>query len=251
MGSFIHVYTDGGGIREARVPDDFSGIGSVPFILKFPGFKKCLLASLAASGNQASRTSNIVTITATAHGIPTGSTYVGFRFFYPGSASLAAGWYDSILTIPDANTLTFSAAGADFGSESVNGGAAYTSAADTISMIIPGNTLRDQSKLRIHHARSGGTTAAAKSVQGWFGGSSVCGLNASATPNTEALISFRCYGTTKQIGSSVNSEGTLGAVAFTTITKDITVDQTLMLRLSVGSPADFVILLAANVEIIG
>ena len=57
--------------------------------------------------------------------------------------------------------------------------------------------------------------------------------------------------TTKQIGSSAYSEGTLGTAAFTTITKDITVDQTLMLRLYVTAPADFVILLAANVEIIG
>ena len=93
-----------------------------------------------------------------------------------------------------------------------------TSATDTISMIIPGDTLRDQSKLRIHHARSGGTTAAAKNVQGWFGGSSVCGLNTYTMPNAEALIYFRCYGTTKQIGSSSYPEGTLGTAAFTTIT---------------------------------
>ena len=131
-----------------------------------------------------------------------------------------------------------------------SGGAAYTSATDTISMIIPGNTLRDQSKLRIHHARSGGATAASKSVQGWFGGSFVCGLNTYASPNTEALLYFRCYGTTKQIGASASSEGTLNSAAFTTITKDITVDQTLMLRLAVSASADFAILLAANVEII-
>ena len=85
MGSFMQVYTDGGGIREARVPDDYSGNGSQSFILKFPGFRRSLLASLVASST-ASRTSDIVTITATAHGIPTGATYVGFRFFYPGSA---------------------------------------------------------------------------------------------------------------------------------------------------------------------
>ena len=237
---------------QAQVYDKNFRQGSTPQIRRFNNWPSLgfLLASLVA-GATAARTSGVVTVTATAHGITTGATYVGCKYFYPGSSSLAAGWYDSILTIPDANTLTFSAAGADFGSESVNGGAAYTSATDTISMIIPGNTLRDQSKLRIHHARSGGTTAATKSVQGWFGGSSVCGLYASATPNTEALISFRCYGTTKQIGSSVGSEGTLNSAGFTTITKDITVDQTLMLRLSVSSQADFVILLAANVEIIG
>lgn len=108
MGSFIHVYTDGGGIREARVPDDYSGLGSQPFVVKFPDFRKSLLASLVVSST-AARTSDIVTVTATAHGITTGTTYVGFRFFYPGSPSLAAGWYDSIVSIPDANTITFNA----------------------------------------------------------------------------------------------------------------------------------------------
>ena len=237
---------------QAQVYDKNFRQGSTPQIRRFNNWPSLgfLLASLVA-GATAARTSGVVTVTATAHGITTGATYVGYKYFYPGSSSLAAGWYDSILTIPDANTLTFSAAGADFGSESVNGGAAYTSTTDTISMIIPGNTLRDQSKLRIHHARSGGTIATIKSVQGWFGGSFVCGLNVWSAPNAEALISFRCYGTTKQIGSSAYSEGTLNSATFTTITKDITVDQTLLLRLSVSSPADFVILLAANVEIIG
>ena len=145
---------------QAQVYDKNFRQGSTPQIRRFNDWPSLgfLLASLVA-GATAARTSGVVTVTATAHGITTGATYVGYRYFYPGSSSLAAGWYDSILTIPDANTLTFSAAGADFGSESVNGGAAYTSATDTISMIIPGNTLRDQSKLRIHHARSGGTTS--------------------------------------------------------------------------------------------
>ena len=76
MGSFMQVYTDGGGIREARVPDDYSGNGSQSFILKFPGFRKSLLASLVASST-ASRTSGVVTITATAHHIiPQGTRYV-------------------------------------------------------------------------------------------------------------------------------------------------------------------------------
>ena len=113
MGSFVQVYTDGGGIREARVPDDYSGNGSQLFIFRFPGFRKSLLASLVINST-ASRTSGIVTIAATAHGITTGTSFVGYRFYYPGSPSLAAGWYDSILTIPDANTITFSAIGEDF-----------------------------------------------------------------------------------------------------------------------------------------
>ncbi len=167
MGSFMQVYTDGGGIREARVPDDYSGNGSQPFVLKFPGFRKSLLASLVTSST-ASRTSNIVTITATAHGIPTGATYVGFRFFYPGSPSLTAGWYDSIVSIPDANTITFNAAGANFSSESVNGAVAYTTLTSFISTTIPADFLTLGSQLSLRFLRGGDTTAATKALRSLF-----------------------------------------------------------------------------------
>lgn len=136
-------------------------IGS-PF--KFPNFKKSLLPSLVA-GATASRSAGVVTIAATAHGITTGSTYQGFRVFYPGSPGLAAGWYDAILSVPDANTLTFSAPGPDFGSESINGGAPWLTLADVASVIIPPNLLADGSRVTIHGFRNGDTSSAVKTIR--------------------------------------------------------------------------------------
>jgi len=237
MGSFIHVYTDGGGIRECKVPDDFSGIGSVPFILKFPGFKKCLLASLAASGNQASRTSNIVTITATAHGIPTGSTYVGFRFFYPGSASLAAGWYDSITDV-QTNTISFNAPGANFGSENVNGGVAYTTQTFFPGFaVVPANFITDLSVISIVSNMGGGTTAATKTWRPAINGTTLSGIsgNAYAFSVREALLIAMTPTTMGMFAVGTNLNGVVQG------TFDRTTESTITVAGTVSAAADFIV----------
>jgi len=97
------------------------GKGAIPF----PDFAPRLLASLVASST-AECTSGVVTVTATSHGIPA-SNLDGAEFYFPGSASLAAGWYASFYR-SSADVVTFSAPGVpDFTSESVNGGSAFTS----------------------------------------------------------------------------------------------------------------------------
>ena len=246
MGSFIHVYTDGGGIREARVPDDFSGMGSVPFVLKFPGFKKCLLASLAASGNQASRTSNIVTIAATAHGIPTGSTYVGFRFFYPGSASLAAGWYDSITDV-QTNTISFNAPGANFGSENVNGGVAYTTLTTINSLIIPAGTVKPNTRITTNILRGGDTTTVTKTVRNVFSTRQL-GVGTQTTgPQCWHRMSIHCDETG---GLAVaNNDGT-GAISLASGAIDFSVDQTLSISGSLSTASGFLVVYNASVEIV-
>jgi len=241
MGSFIHVYTDGGGIRECRVPDDFSGMGSVPFVLKFPGFKKSLLASLAVSGNQASRTSNIVTIAATAHGIPTGSTYVGFRFFYPGSASLAAGWYDSITDV-QTNTISFNAPGANFGSENVNGGVAYTTATQVSGVaIIPAGYLLDINKSAgMAVPMGGGSTAVIKTLKMTFNGTAL--LSSTATTACFGCRRSELYSVSNtQIGAFFSVQN--GSSSSTpSVTIDKTVDISVGIQLTISAAADFIIL---------
>ena len=192
----------------------------------------------------------IVTVTATAHGITTGSTYVGCRYFYPGSPSLAAGWYDSILTVPDANTLTFSATGADFGSESVNGGAAYTTATDINSLIIPGNSLKDQSKVRLVHLRDGDAVATNKTIALVFGGSALSLFNATSSSRGDVALGFRCLGLNKQIASNGVNEYGMTSGALNSSTKDITQDQTLTLRATCTAARLFIAVQSAHVEII-
>jgi hypothetical protein len=237
MGSFIHAYTDGGGIRECRVPDDFSGIGSVPFILKFPGFKKCLLASLAASGNQASRTSNIVTITATAHGIPTGSTYVGFRFFYPGSASLAAGWYDSITDV-QTNTISFNAPGANFGSENVNGGVAYTTLTDVASLTVPAAFMSPGTNMSLVGYSGGDTTSATKQIRTYLNTLNVHTHGVTTTP----FVRFQGSNILVEGGKSYGHSGFDNLSSVTEYLQNITLgaDGTLLVKASLSAASAFI-----------
>lgn len=216
--------------------------------VRFAGFRPSLLASLAANST-ASRSNGVVTIAATGHGITTGTTYVGFRFYYPGSTSIAAGWYDKILTIPDANTITFSAAGADFASESINSGSAWTTGTDVISMVIPGNTLRDQSKLTVWSLREGTNSANAKTQAITFGGSQITTYQLTTSPKMESAQSFRCQGKNKQIACTNVPEGTSGT-ALTTLTKDVTADQTLVIKQTLAAASEFIVINAAHVEII-
>lgn len=246
MGSFIHVYTDGGGIRECKVPDDFSGMGSLPFVLNFPDFRKSLLASLAASST-ASRTSNIVTVTATAHGIPTGSTYVGFRFFYPGSPSLTAGWYDSIVSIPDANTITFNAPGANFSSESINGGAAYTTLTTICSMTIPAGYLKPYSRLTSVLFRSGDTTATVKNIRNILAGSQMGLSGASTTPHGTHRVSIALD--ESKAYSSGSQDQTLSNT-LPIINLDPSIAQTFALQGSVAAASGFLTLIECALEIV-
>ncbi len=240
MGSFIHVYTDGGGIREARVPDDFSGMGSVPFVSRFPGFRKSLFASLVTNST-AVRSSNIVTITAAAHGIPTGSTYIGYRFFYPGSPSLAAGWYDSITDV-QTNTISFNAPGANFGSESINGAAAYTTATQVSGAgIIPAGYLLDVTKsVSMAIPMGGGGTAATKTLKMTFNGTTL--LSSTATTSCFGCRRSEIYSVSNtQIGAFFSVQN--GASSSTpSVTIDKTTDISVGIQLTISAAADFIVL---------
>lgn len=237
-------------VADATIFDDDSLPGDTyPIkILKFPGFRPCLLPSLAANST-ASRSNNVVTVSATGHGITTGATYVGYRFYYPGSASLAAGWYDSILTIPDANSLTFYAPGSDFGSQSINGAAAWTTATDVISTVIPGGFLRDGSKCTISMTRVGDTTATTKTVSATFGGTLFGTVAYGSTPQSESKIGFRAQGLAKQFGISGATEGG-NAGTLLSLTRDITADQTLALRGTLSAASAFIAYLGVHLEVV-
>lgn len=222
-----------------------------PTIIKhfptWPANTGYLLASLVASST-ASRTAGVVTVTATGHGVTTGTRYVGFRFYYPGSPSLVAGWYDNILTIPDANTITFSSNGPDFASESINSGSAWTTITDVTSVIIPGETLRDQSKVSVYTLRSGDTTSITKALYVYFGGTYISGSTAATAPIGGSKLVFSCLGNDAVRGVSV-IEGALTATAINSITKNLLSDQILLLRGSISAASGFLVIHAANLEI--
>jgi hypothetical protein len=231
-------------------PQIYTTTGSGSLIYRFPSWPAntgYLLASLVASST-ASRTAGVVTVTATGHGVTTGTTYVGFRFYYPGSPSLVAGWYDSISTIPDANTITFSSNGPDFASESINSGSAWTTNTDVTSVIIPGGTLRDQSKVSVYVLRSGDNTSTTKALYIYFGGTYTSYWGAFSLAVGGGKLGFSCLGNDAIRGLAA-VEGGLTATAINSLTKNLLSDQTLLLRGALSAASAFLVLYGANLEI--
>lgn len=208
--------------------------------IRIVGFRRSLLASLVANST-ATRSNGLVTVTAAGHGILTGATYAGYRFFYPGSANLVAGWYDSISAIPDANTLTFTAPGADFGSQSINAAAAYTTATNLPSgLTIPANTLVEDVSLRLSAPVASSNTAATKTIRPFLGVSTIapahsgttynCGVKEwELTPTDSGLL----------VGSSVSGNNT-GSGGISSLAVNFNKELTVLIQLSVSAAADFI-----------
>lgn len=228
--------------------DNTPNDGGLVRYMRFPGFKKSLLASLVANST-ASRANGLVTVTATAHGITTGATYQGFRVFYPGSSNLAAGWYDSIVSIPDANTLTFSAPGPDFASESVNGAAAYTTLTSITDVIIPGGTLKPYSRITSNLFRSGDTTATTKNLRNLFGGQQLGLSSATTNPHGTHRLTVHIEDGPNRLYSVANQDGILSNT-LVNVPIPVNVDQTFGISGSVSAASGFLALHNAILEIV-
>lgn len=206
---------------------------------RFADFRKSLLASLVVSST-ASRTNGLVTVSATGHGITTGTLYSGFRFFYPGSPSLAAGWYDSIGSIPTANTLTFYAPGPDFASESVNGAAAYTTNTTVQGQgVIPGGTFGDNSAVRLSVVGGGGLTGATKTIRPLVNGTTLGQATATGFPFNTRDWELVSHSATALACTFIQYNG--AASSFQTVTVDKAQDIPVQLQLTVSAAADFVV----------
>lgn len=137
------------------------GVLSIPQVISFPDFSPSILASFVA-GTTASQAGTTVTVTATAHGIVGSNVRNGYRIYYPGSASIPAGWYPGFVWV-DANTITFQrAASKTVASESVNGGAAYTALTTICSLVLPGGSMGPYGRVSVRAKRVGDATAASK-----------------------------------------------------------------------------------------
>lgn len=195
-------------------------------VFPFPNFAPRLLASLVASSTAAC-TSGVVTVTATAHGIPA-TNVDGYQFYYPGSPSLAAGWYSNF-SRASADALTFSAPGAaDFTSESVNGGAALVDEITFASIVLPANTLSVGSVIEVPIFRQSNSTAGTKSTNLKINGNL---LSNAANTSTTAIIGTSVFGGLVDSATSVVGHSGLFGTLTSSIRKaaiSISADQTLL-----------------------
>lgn len=209
-------------------------------ILSWGDFSPKILASLVA-GSTATQAESLVTVTATAHGMPSGGSLDGFTFYYPGSASIAAGWYPGFSRV-DANTITFTyPLSQTVSSESVNAGAAYTTAISLYSLTIPGGIMGVNGECEMYLAREGGATAASKLIQLNLAGSVVCrGAGTTTSSSLRAKVSFNNIGATNRQQGQTVVDGTAAAVgSLIQRTVDMTSDQLLELVGSVSAAADY------------
>lgn len=217
--------------------------------LRSAEFKQSLLASLVANST-ASRSNGTVTITATGHGIPTGGTYSGFRFFYPGSANLAAGWYDSTLPVLTANTLSFTAPGPDFASESVNSAAAYTTATNLPSSIdVPAGLLSSGALARVSVQVASVNTAASKTLRLFLGASAITPANVGTTFNCSVKEWGLNYLDTGILVGSLIVQSNAGSGTITSLSFNPLVDNSILLQATVSAASDFLAILDVSMMV--
>jgi hypothetical protein len=238
---YQRIYDSGGGSRDIPV----SGGVSVPQLLKFPGLVPSLIATLVA-GSTAVRTSGVVTVTATAHAILTGPSYVGYRFFYPGSPNLVAGWYNSITSVTT-NTIVFTAPGADFTSESVNAGAIYTTTTTVAAMDIKPGDLKVGSFVTVQILRGGGFDAYGKAINLVLGSTTVSQDSVTSSPARSSQLSFFVTAINKQ--NAVNQVDGVVGTSLNVASNDLTVATNLSLTMGLSNSPSHSSLIGATVEI--
>ena len=198
--------------------------------ISFPGFKPTLLASLVAAAT-ATRVGLEVTINATAHGIPA-STYDGFRFFVPPTASLPSGAFAQSVTRIDANvlrcTLPFGTPGSDFAGE-VFSSLPFITAVNVDSLIIPAGVLQDGSDVEFVVSCGGDTSANQKLWALKFGDTTVSYTTATTVPAGRRYGGFSVISRNRQIGQLIGSS----LAAPQLLTKDISVDQSVTTNIQV------------------
>ena len=212
-----------------------------------PGFAPRLLASLVDSSTAAC-TSGVVTVTAAAHLIHA-TNFNGYSFYYPGSASLAAGWYSNFL-YTSVNTITFSAPlSANFTSESVNAGSAFTSEVTFESVVIPANTFVPGDRVVLATFRASNTTAGSKITKLKINETAISTVT---NTSTTAIIgasdfSFTLISNTLAV-SQVSVNGTLGN-SQGKMTVDLATDLTISISNSLSAAGMFIAFTASKLRI--
>jgi len=226
-----------------RYPDKAVMLGQ---IIPFTNFAPRLLASLVASSTAAC-TSGVVTVTAAAHGIPA-TIFDGMQFYYPGSPSLAAGWYSGFART-SADALTFlEPTAANFTSESVNSGNAFVDEVTAASISLPPNTLNAGDIVSITTFARGDGVSSAKT---WRikTGTTTLSSQAVSTGTSQGIINlgFCVTSSVQAIGAAIRSHSLVSSSTSATI--DTSAVTTVSLSLQLAAAGMFIFLPSAKLEI--
>lgn len=222
-----------------KLPSELLVSDNIPQPITFSGFQPSLIPSLVNSST-ASRNGNVISVSATGHGIPA-SKFDGQRIYFPGSANIVAGWKSNFKrTSADAFTCVDSVSGT-VASESVNSALAMTDPVRVAGAIIPAGSIGATGRFKSRHASLAGATAAIKSVYYTLAGQKIM-----QSPSANGVIeqSFAAQGSTaKQIGMS-------GTSAALNTSVDMTKDQRIDLYVQISAAADYVHISNASAEFV-
>ena len=185
-------------------------------------FKPSILASLV-SGATYGQAGNTVTVTATGHGLPTNRD--GYRIFWPGSAAIAAGWYDGFAYV-DANAFTFQnpAAQTVSAGTAITGTLPYVTSTTIAAASALGGMLGKNGRVSAMITAGGDATAGQKDTRLAINGSAISAAFHLATcSSTYSLTVVNANSYTKQVGVS-SQDGTGTSTASTVATQDTSVD---------------------------
>lgn len=152
----------------------------VRHVYYFSNFKPSLVGSLN-TGATYGQTGNTVTVTLTGHGVTANRN--GYRFYWPGSAAIASGWYDGLAYV-DPNSFTFQnpIAQTVAPGTAITGTLPVTGEVEVCSATVPGNTLGKYGTLVFDFLRSGDISASNKKVLTYFGTQKASEITLTTTP---------------------------------------------------------------------
>lgn len=222
---------------------------ALPYLLPFPDLTAPSILASFVAGATASQSGTTVTVSATAHGIVGNATRNGHRIYYPGSASIPAGWYAGFAWV-DANTVTFQRSAATVASESVNGGSAYLSNTTIASLTLPGGSMGPRGRITLRYQRAGDATAGSKNVRLTLGGT-VLGVHVlNSSMNGEFTLSVRNLGSESNQAALLSADGTSTAGAVSTAAVDTTAAQTVAIAAILVNAGQWVAIPAAELEVV-
>lgn len=248
--SAVLLYNPDGSV--GSVGDGKGVVAAVPQILHFPDFYPSIMASLV-SGATYAQSGSLVTVTATAHGLP--SNRDGYRIFWPGSAAIPAGWYFGFEYV-DANTFTFQnptpqtlAAGT-----AITGTLPYVTQTALCSLTLPGGSMVSGSAMRAIMQRSGDALAASKITSLFIDNQVVSASFASTSSSFTAgsMSVFQVLGNMSGVSvGAAGMDGTANTAGSGQLrASDPSVDRVVSMRLQLAQASQWVALDATLLEII-
>ena len=210
------------------------GLAYIPRFIPFTGFRPVFCASLSA-GATYGQSGTTVTVTSTAHGIPSANN--GMDFYWPGSAEIPQGVYSgwTFISVDQFSFTNPTAKTVAAGSAVLN--VPFLSVAQVAVATVPAGAVTVDGQLTLHVSRRGDTTANVKRNYMMINGSSAMSLASSGTSNVGTVaLTYRGLGSAfpnKYVGTGGGNADGAGGSAQVQQTIDFSVDKLVYLGLSV------------------